>query len=231
MEMRFLLLFGILSCAPSVLAAETPPKPPKKNATQLAAEKAAKEKEAAVKADLAAKKKAADEKAAKELVERENAAADPKNWKARDYRELKGLNQPLCILIKDDQKSSVFSGELEKALTNDKVKAKLKSLQRVKILSDSPEAKSLPADWLKLAEKGAALVLASSDLKFVLFIDPVSSNGKVTPQQVLEFAGKVSQNEMGRMNKADANEMAIPGLDGATAAKKPVAKKPVPADE
>jgi hypothetical protein len=196
-------------------------------------------------------KKAEEDRKKKEEEKKKKAEDDIKkqddchNWKARDYMNATALDGPVCVYIKDPRpKKNNDAGFLEgkDILGNDEVKVTLRAFSRVKIKNDGTDGKGWPADWGVRAENGAVLVLFSSDLAKVGFIDKGKGKDQPNKDTVLKLADTILEYETARKAKkeAKAKEEAarnappekkpeVPGLDPTKQApekKKPAEKGP-----
>jgi len=202
-----------------------------------------------------AKKKAADAESKKKLDEEKKKKAeeervrldDPKNWRARDFTAL--MTQPLFLYIKDaNAKKNTEAALIEGSefLGDAEFRKKLRGFSRVKIKNDGSDSKGWPAEWLKRAENGAALVLVSADRRETTFVDGGQAKAMLNKEALNTVLDAMLKKETDRKtalaaaNKAKAEAKApkpempvvkpeIPGLDDVAAkkAEKPKSKEPV----
>lgn len=121
-----------------------------------------------------------------------------KDWKPRAYETLKGGLQPLAIYVYDaDQKKNALSFHFEgkEALENGDVKEKLSKFAKVKIKNDAKESKGWPEEYVKPADKGALLILMSSDQTIRVVFDKTKETPERSSAAILAAAKVIQAHE------------------------------------
>ncbi|HYG76609.1 MAG TPA: hypothetical protein VEK08_16515 [Planctomycetota bacterium] len=182
-----------------------------------------------------AKKKAADEakkKAAEEAKKKAEAEKikqdDPANWRPRDFNKL--LTQPMCVFIKDAGAKKNPEAEFilgPEMLGNTATRQKLRGFIRVKIKNDGTDAKNWPAEWLKRAENGAALVLISADMSQIVFVDGGQAKSMLNSAAFNQVVDEMVKKELARKAKVAEAAAAAKAKAAEEAAKAPKPVMPV----
>lgn len=122
-----------------------------------------------------------------------------KSWPKRDYEMIKGGFSPLVIYIYDHtaKKNSLafhFEGATE-GVANATLKEKLAKFTKIKIKSDGSDSKGWPEDLIKPADKGASLILMSSDLTIKIIFDKSKEKSEINLQSILAAVAGIQAHE------------------------------------
>lgn len=119
-------------------------------------------------------------------------------WKPLDFKNVQHNSLPIALFIYDpQQKSKNHAAELlegKDGLDNNDVKEKLKQFTHIKIKSDQTDSKGWTPEWLKAADNGAILILASGDFKELARFDK-SAPPKTLKAQIIAAADVVTKHQ------------------------------------
>lgn len=164
------------------------------------------------------------------------------NWPNRDFGSATAVLAAVCAYIKDPKSSRNSEAtylEGKEIFGNGDVRAKLWDFSRIKIKSDGSDGRGWPAPWLERAAHGAVLVLFSSDLAHVVFIDKTVSRNTLlsAADSILNYT---AQRRAARLAQAKAEAAAVkppppeekkPELPGLDPKKPEKEKKKLPGNE
>jgi hypothetical protein len=129
-----------------------------------------------------------------------------KNWGPRDYEQLTKATMPIFAYIADEgfkgnQMAKTIEGDL---IASDEVKGKLKSFVTMKVDSDGKKEKGWPKDWLGRGSNGAAVLIASSDLRVTIWIDRKMPKTQMNKMFMAQAMDSVLNYEKKRREVAEA---------------------------
>jgi len=147
-----------------------------------------------------------------------------KSWGARDFESARTADMPMIIYIFDplNNNNSIANHYETKVIANAEVKDKLKGFLTMKIKTDGTDVRGWPADILGRAGKGAAVMIASSDMAQVIFIDRNTPKEVITSMNLIGHIATIASYEERKKLVADKTEKK------AAEEKKPEDKKTVP---
>ncbi len=126
-------------------------------------------------------------------------SGEVKSWLKHDYELIKGGFSPLVIYIYDHaaKKNALafhFEGATE-GVANATLKEKLAKFTKVKIKSDGSDSKGWPDALLKGADKGASLILMSSDLTIQIVFDKSKEKADINLQSIMTAVAGIQAHE------------------------------------
>ena len=163
-------------------------------------------------------------------------AGSVSGWGAKDFQEIKKLEQPLCVYVFDPKYGSNITAKfLEGILGSAEVKEKLKPFLCVKLKSDGSDSKGWPSDWMARSYNGAVLVVASSDFGQKLVYDKDNKETVSAVGLAVQLRNIAKYEEERKAFVAKGGTKLSAGAPGAAPVAAPVTKettaKPLPAAE
>ena len=137
-------------------------------------------------------------------------SGEVKSWLKHDYELIKGGFSPLVIYIYDHaaKKNALafhFEGATE-GVANATLKEKLAKFTKVKIKSDGSDSKGWPDALLKGADKGASLILMSSDLTIQIVFDKSKEKADINLQSIMAAVAGIQAHEEKLKKLAEAED-------------------------